>query len=528
MRKHLARFLVCLFLTNIILYDTITSAAPRQLRDIAGSYAEAQIKKLQAKGIVVGDENGNYHPKSAVTRAEFVTMLARGMGLSPLNSAIAAYRDVPKSYWGYQWIQAGAALGIVNGTTATSFSPSRPISRQEAAALLVRAIKGSADPEAPMSFSDMDEADAWALPFVKKAMELKLMSGYQGYFRPTSLLTREEIAVVLERIDAKASAGHPAPSAHIELGWQYTSSTQEFIADVKKSTVNTLSPRWFFLEANGQISDKADPALVTWAHQNGKKVWALVGNRFDAKLTDIYLSEKRKALIDQLLQKVKTYKLDGINVDFEGVNPDSRELFSAFIKELANALHAQKAVLSVDVPPDGISSWSDPYDYTTLAKSADYIILMAYEEHWSGGPMAGSVASLPWIAGSLDTLTQQIPAQKLIAALPLYTRDWYMSGGKLLSYDLSLPESYDTIGEQAAALVWDAQLGQYKATYRRAGVEHQIWMEESRSIGMKYQTSMQRGTGGVAYWYIGSESDDVWSSVRNADKYMQFKRKASS
>ncbi|MCK9907320.1 S-layer homology domain-containing protein, partial [Frankia sp. Cpl3] len=81
-------------------------------------------------------------------------------------------------YWGYEWIQTGAALGIVTGTSVTTFLPNRPISRQEAATLLVRAIKGSPDPEPALSFMDMDRTDAWALPSVKKAIELGLMNGY--------------------------------------------------------------------------------------------------------------------------------------------------------------------------------------------------------------------------------------------------------------------------------------------------------------------------------------------------------------
>lgn len=505
----------------------ISSATASPLHDISGSYAEEQIQSLYEKGIVLGDEKGLYHPEKAVTRAEFITMLDKTLGLSPLNSNLPAFRDVSQKHWSYPWVQAGVSLGLINGTSTKTFAPTRAITREEAATLLIRAFYG----ELPKSssarkFDDQREISAWAAPYVQKAAELSIMNGFDGEFRPADPLTRQEIAVILERISEKLEKQPSNSSSALQIGWQYALSADAYIQTVKNSEVNVLSPRWYFLEKSGTLSDSTNQQLVQWAHSNNKKVWALVGNRFDPELTEQYLgtASARKSLVEQLVAKVKKYDLDGINIDFEGFKPDNRDQFTAFIKELGTALKKEQATLSVDVPPNSHTSWSDPFDFAQLGKYADYVVAMSYEEHWSGGPTAGSVASLPWYDDSLDTLLDDVPADKLIAGIPLFTRDWYKQNGKLQSEDLTLPQSYQAISGSVAKLTWTPAVGQYTISYTKNGLTHQIWMEDSRSLALKYLNARQMGLPGAAYWYVGSESSDVWTSIENAEKLYLYQK----
>lgn len=129
-------------------------------------------------------------------------------------------------------------------------------------------------------------------------------------------------------------------------------------------------------------------------------------------------------MISQVAAYVKTYKLDGINVDFENVDPADREGLTAFVTSLTATLHALGAVVSVDVSPDLGTDWTDAFDYAKLGAVSDYMVLMGYEEHWNGDPKAGSVASLPWVEKALDTMLSEVVRAKTILALPLYTRDW--------------------------------------------------------------------------------------------------------
>ncbi|AWX56045.1 glycosyl hydrolase [Brevibacillus brevis] len=495
-----------------------STASTKNLKDIANSYAKEQIRSLQAAGVIAGDENGYFHPTRPVTRAEFVAMLTRTLGMKPVASNVAAYSDVPKSSWAYGYVQAAAGLNIANGIGPTTFAPKRTISREEAAAFLVRALEQSISPSYQLPVKDANAISSWARASVSHAMQKKWLVGYNGYFRPTQALSREETAVILYRIQENLKKQNVTAKPLVSLGWQYQSTTEEFIAQVKKSGVNTLSPRWYFLQKDGTISDSTDTSLVQWAHANGKQIWPLFGNKFDPAATHTMLSDpnKRKAAVQKLTSFIDKYQLDGINIDFEGFSPADRNNFTLFIQELATALHAKGAVLSVDIPPDGDSDWSDPFDFAKLAKHADYLVVMAYEEHWVGGSQAGSVASLPWFTKVITDLLDEVPTQKLIAGMPLYTRDWYQSNGTLKSTDISIPQSYQLLSQYRAKTVWDDKVGQYRSTYQKQGVTHTIWLEESRSIGLKAQASLQWQIGGLAYWYIGSESTDMWTAIANS------------
>ena len=521
---------LCVFVCGLGLVFSVpgSSANGYALRDISGSYAAEQIADLYEAGIVSGDENGYYHPARAVTRAEFVAMLHRTLGIRKVAGGIAAYSDVPASSWAYGDIQAASALGLVNGTSSRSFSAQRSISREEAAAILVRALADSASTATgPVPLRDAGSISKWARPAVSQVVQKGWMTGYQGYFRPHDSLTREETAVLFQRIYTVLNKQNVSTGERISLGWQYRSTTEEYIAQVKQSNVNTLSPRWYFLRDDGSVSDNTDTSLVQWAHKNGKEVWPMFGNRFDAETTHAVLADagKRREIVHTIASYVDRYELDGINVDFEGFSVRDRDSFTALIKELNTALGKFGAVVSVDIPPDTGTDWSDPFDYKKLAKYADYLVVMAYDQHWSGGPKAGSVSSLPWMSGVVDDLLQHIPARKLVVGLPFYTREWYTENGQVKSNDLSLPASRQMVSRHKGSLWWDQALGQYVSTYYKKGVKYTVWLEDSRSLGLKTKTALERNVAGFAYWYLGSESPDVWTAMNNSLALQQARDK---
>ncbi|USG63378.1 S-layer homology domain-containing protein [Brevibacillus ruminantium] len=527
--KRIHILITCLFwiMTLFTLSLGVSASANQTIsfKDISSSYAREDILALSKAGIVLGDAQGYYHPKQAVTRAEFVAMLTRTWGLKSVNSQIPAYLDVPKSSWAYGSVQAAVTLGIANGTSAKTFSPNRTITRQEAATLLMRALKGELSQSAQVSLNDRYQVAAWALPYVQEAVHEKILVGYQGYFRPNAFLSREETAVLLNRLKTKMDQSQAKAKTPIILGWQYQSTTDEFIRVVKDSPINTLSPRWFYLQPDGTVVDYAEASLVQWAQQNGRQVWPLFGNRFDAKATNQALSSQanRTRIIQRLVELSDKYQLDGINIDFENILPGDRDAFTAFIKEMTDVLHAKGKKVSVDVPPDTQSDWSAAYDYANLGKYADYVVLMGYEEHWEGGSTAGSVSSLPWLNRISNQLLSRIPANKFIVGLPLYTRDWYKTNGTWQSQDLLVLESFQFLSQNRTSPTWDPGVSQYQASYQKNGASHQIWMEESRSLGAKMSASLHQPIAGFAYWYVGESLPEVWNVISNVYTLQKWK-----
>jgi len=249
----------------------------------------------------------------------------------------------------------------------------------------------------------------------------------------------------------------------------------------------------------------------------------MLGNHANAELTDRVLSDnaKRNALIEQVLVEVQAYGIDGINVDFENVWPRNRAVLTTFVVDLAQALHKLNRKLSIDVSPDTYSDWTDAFDYNRLGYYADYVMLMGYDEHWDGSPVAGSVSSLPWLQRALDQLLTVVPARKTIVGVPFYTRDWAMKS-PVSSENLTLVEQGVRIRDRGAGQVWNPSLMQYESAYNADGVTHRIWMEESRSLSAKVAMASIRGVGGFAYWYIDAETTDVWPALANAMRYAGF------
>jgi len=173
------------------------------------------------------------------------------------------------------------------------------------------------------------------------------------------------------------------------------------------------------------------------------------------------------------------------------------------------------------VPPDVHSDWSDPFDYAALGAKADFVVLMNYEEHWTGDPVMGSVASLGWFAAQLQNILGEVPSTKVISGMPLYTRDWRIEAGGVYSNDLELKEQA-TLLSQLPVYRWDTDSGQYVAAYAQYGINHYIWMEDSRSLTLKAMEGLRRGVAGSAFWYVGAETPDVWPALRNAERMYEL------
>lgn len=522
-----------LCMASAFMFGTLTpvsAASALPFNDISGSFAKSEIVELVKEGVVDGTGNGKFEPKKNVTRAEFVTMTDRLLKLSSVQADMASFSDVAPKSWYYGWVEAAVQLGIAEGKSKTQFQPAANITRQEAAVLIVRALK--VDPgtssAGQLPYTDSKQIASWASSYVMAAHTLGLMSGAKGQFRPSDPMTREETAAVLDRVlqdKVWAKAIHQTTDLGLQLGWQNGLTTAQFKEKITKTNVNTLIPRWFFLEnAAVPISNYADATLSTWAKQNNKKVWAMLGNHSDSALTHQILSDesKRKAVIQKLAGYVKTYGLSGINVDFENVSPEDRLPLTAFISELGTSLRSAGAVLSIDVSPDLGTDWTEAFDYEALGRYADYVVLMGYDEHWDGDPVAGSVSSLPWAEAALNRMLASVPASKTILALPHYTRDWTLQSGGAVSEELSLIQQGQRIKSVAYNRVWDETSGQYVVSYNRQGVQHRIWVEDGRSLALKTMMGAKRNIAGYAYWYIGAETDDIWSSLKNAMRYASY------
>jgi spore germination protein len=314
----------------------------------------------------------------------------------------------------------------------------------------------------------------------------------------------------------KKSLLQQASQKRIVMGWKFNGTTEAYIQQMKQPNLNVVSPRWYTLTSlENIVTVSVNSQYAQAAHDQGKQVWPLLGNKFDPVLTDSILSnpQKRQKLVSTLRDSLVQNDSDGINVDFENINIKNKQDYLLFIGELKKALAPHGIIVSVDVTRENEDPfWSGSFDRRELGKIADYLIMMGYDEHWGGSPKAGSVASLPWAKEGIELLMKDVPAHKIILAVPFYTREWVtnLSTNKVRSYDRTMAEANQIVSSKGLHKLWDATTSQNYVEYTANGEKHQVWLEDKKSIELRLNLVRQNYLGGAAAWYIGSETPDIW------------------
>ncbi len=314
----------------------------------------------------------------------------------------------------------------------------------------------------------------------------------------------------------------------VNLVWDYY-STVDKAPDRTGTTIdgiNVVSPAFFYLNKNGELEENIGQAgknYIEWAHNNGYKVWPMVQNsetgsiNVTSKIMNDY--NKRQELISQIIMYCVEYKLDGVNIDFENMKQEDKDMYSRFIIELEPRLKEIGMVLSVDVTaPDGSETWSMCFDRHVIGDVADYIIFMAYDEYGASSNKAGTTAGYDWVELGIKKFieTEEIKEEKIILAVPLYTRVWTEdSSGKIISKNtVSIKDVYKII-PNGVEKQWNDSLKQYYVEYKNGNNTKKIWIEDEKSLKEKISLIIKYNLGGVASWQKGMETDNYWTFLEN-------------
>ena len=359
------------------------------------------------------------------------------------------------------------------------------------------------------SFQILEQMTDWA--------KVRTEDGYIGYLqnrRIGSVETVQDVSLFIEPVYTSISL-----EEGVCLGWHQVLSEAdnqnlEALA-AHAGGMNVIAPTWLMLTDNeGNYHSWASREYVDQAHAMGLQVWAVLDNfnMGDEVNSEILFARTsvRKKLIESLMADAKTYDLDGINLDIEGIRPEAGPHYVQFIRELSVACRNQGVILSVDnyVP----SSSTEFYNRAEQGRVADYVIVMAYDEHHAGGE-AGSVSSLPFVERGIEETAKEVPAEKLVAAVPFYTRVWTEKDGETTSSALGIEGAKNWIEEHQVELTWQEETGQYYGELQTEEGLKRVWMEEETSLGLKMDLIRQNELAGVACWKLGFEPASVWGVI---------------
>ena len=341
--------------------------------------------------------------------------------------------------------------------------------------------------------------------------------GYTGYIQTEDISEPEAIEA---RTAKKDSYERITRDHKINLVWHQSTSTESNDAMAEMTAemtgVNVISPTWFSVtDETGTISSLASADYVKLAHDAGREVWGLIDNFNEAfdETTDLAYASVRSRIIEQLLAEAASCGMDGINVDFENLKEAGIPHYLQFLRELTSAAHAQNLVVSVDTPvPQAYTMY---YQRGEQARFVDYMIVMAYDEHFAGSEEAGSVSSLPFVQQAVEEMTRVMPADQVICGIPFYTRVWTEKFGQsaIISEVLGMDGAKNYAKENQMTETWDASLGQNVATVETSDARYTIWMEDEQSMEEKLKVIQSADLAGVAEWKLGFERADVWSLI---------------
>ncbi|MBE5876773.1 MAG: chitinase [Lachnospiraceae bacterium] len=362
----------------------------------------------------------------------------------------------------------------------------------------------------------LEEMETWS--------KVKTQTGFIGYVENKQLgsVTVVEQVPVKEAMEVVINSIQKEGTVNMVFHQVFDADSNSKPSKLLKNTkgVNVIAPTWFRLSDNeGNFTSIASEAYVANAHEMGVEVWALITDVDSKSLYGVDIdfyellssSANRERLIDGLMAQVDTYDLDGINIDFEQVKSSAGTHFIQFLRELSIETRKRGVILSVDnyVPTE----YTAHYNRKEQGLVVDYVVIMGYDEHYAGGGVAGSNASIDYVEQGIIKTKESVPAHKIINAIPFYTKVWESGSEGLNVATLTMENQAEWVSKSGVEPVWLEEFCQSYVEFERDGKVYQCWLEDEESVKVKLQVMKAQDIAGVAAWKLGIEDTGIWEVI---------------
>lgn len=243
-----------------------------------------------------------------------------------------------------------------------------------------------------------------------------------------------------------------------------------------------------------------------------------VGNRFDSELAHTILSssEVQNILITNILSTMKNKGYLGLNIDFEFIYPEDRNLFNQFVRQLVNRLHPEGYSVSIALAAKTSDTTSGilagAQDYAVLGQLTDFVVIMTYDWGWIGGPPF-PIAPINEVKKVLDYAVSVIPRNKILMGMPLYAYDWKLpyKQGETIAEMISSYEAVIRASTYGVAIQYNSLYQSPFFRYQdKDGIGHEVWFEDARSVHAKYDLVKVYKLRGVSFWEISFSFSQNW------------------
>lgn len=380
-------------------------------------------------------------------------------------------------------------------------------------------IRKEANIKSDIIYSCVEDTEVIILSDEGKWSYVITNDGYFGYVKNSSLTKKTTKTLTSDFVESEYTG--LAIGGKISMAWHMVTSEVangqliDLITPAKG--LNVVAPTWYRLSDNeGNMTSLADANYVTRAHLVGLNVWAMVDDQSENSINrEIFpYTSKRERIINQLVASAIEYGFDGINIDFEYITEDIADDYIQFIRELSVKCRINGIILSVDCKVPEASN--EFYNFKAQGEVVDYMILMAYDEHYGTDSGAGSVASLPWVTNGVINMIEDVQASKVVLALPFYTRIWTEDpdGNVIGVSSVDMDSAISALASAGVEAVWVDNFGQNYGEYNDAdGNVVRIWLEDSMSLEEKLKLINTYNIAGISCWRLGLENNDIWNLI---------------
>ncbi|MDD4796329.1 MAG: glycosyl hydrolase family 18 protein [Eubacteriales bacterium] len=331
------------------------------------------------------------------------------------------------------------------------------------------------------------------------------------------------------------------------LAWQYRPLTLDDVPD----GVTVLAPTWYYVEddeGEAALRDLAELGYSKWdpagytaaAREKGIAVWATAVSFTPALSKQVVTdADKQAAFITRMVQEIEKYHLDGINFDFEKMDPADASQYTAFIAACKAAFPANVVVsvcVTVPLPYDDPGNWYQCYDRGALAQVCDYVAVMTYDAETE------PVAPYGWVEEKLQATLASVPSDKLLMGFPFYGREYtapaqiqddgsVSAGSEKPRRESVTParvnqllaeDGYDTGEGRVQVKQWldkgavsdEWQVPGYRFIDTQDNL-HRIWMDDAASMALKAQLVQKYQLAGGAVWRLasGQQQQQLWPAL---------------
>ena len=346
-------------------------------------------------------------------------------------------------------------------------------------------------------------------------LKIKLKSGLLGYVKKENVINKQKV------YGQKKLSREIKKRPKIKMVWDgIYNQTANYYALKKKfdSGFNVISPTWFSFDKkklNGELTNLVDINYIKMAHKYGIKVCPSLSDELDYKTNHEIITDgtKREFIIEQIINFVDEYDLDGINIDFEGVKKNDIDFYIEFLRELAPLLKKRNLILIVDVfVPD---AWSMYYNRKEIAETADYICVMAYDEYNLNSDEPGPVASYDFVLNGIKNTLKEVSKDKIIIGLPFYTRIWHTKNNKFKIENVSMQVGFDFFKKRNVEFKWLDDKKYFYCEYEdmEQNIIYKSWLEDENSIEEKLKLVKKFDLAGISGWKRGFEKKIIWELV---------------